>query len=33
VKLDEGLLKRIDEILDPVVRRDPKLTVSPAKRP
>jgi aryl-alcohol dehydrogenase-like predicted oxidoreductase len=33
VKLDEGLLKRIDEILDPVVRRDPQLTVSPAKRP
>jgi aryl-alcohol dehydrogenase-like predicted oxidoreductase len=33
VKLDEGLLKRIDEILDPVVRRDPALTASPAKRP
>ena len=33
VKLDEGLLKRIDEILEPVVRRDPKLTASPAKRP
>jgi len=33
VKLDEGLLKRIDEILDPVVRRDPALTKSPTKRP
>ncbi|MBS2963467.1 aldo/keto reductase family protein [Actinocrinis puniceicyclus] len=33
VKLDDGLLKRIDEILEPVVRRDPKLTVSPPKRP
>ncbi len=33
VKLDEGLLKQIDEILDPVVRRDPRLTTSPAKRP
>ena len=33
VKLDEGLLKQIDEILDPVVRRDPALTASPAKRP
>ncbi len=33
VKLDDGLLKRIDEILEPVVRRDPKLTMSPPKRP
>lgn len=33
VKLDAGVLKRIDEILDPVVERDPAKTVSPAKRP
>ncbi|HWG24566.1 aldo/keto reductase family protein [Actinospica sp.] len=33
VKLDAGLLKRIDEILDPVVERDPAKTVSPAARP
>ena len=33
VKLDEGLLKRIDEILDPVIERDPAKTVSPASRP
>jgi aryl-alcohol dehydrogenase-like predicted oxidoreductase len=33
VKLDEGLLKAIDEILDPVVVRDPRQTVSPAQRP
>jgi len=33
VKLEEGLLKRIDEILDPVVERDPAKTVSPAERP
>ena len=33
VKLEEGLLKRIDEILDPVIDRDPAKTVSPAKRP
>ena len=33
VKLDEGQLKRIDEILDPVVERDPAKTVSPAQRP
>jgi aryl-alcohol dehydrogenase-like predicted oxidoreductase len=33
VKLDEGLLKRIDEILDPVVERDPAKTLSPARRP
>ena len=33
VQLDEGQLKRIDEILDPVVERDPAKTVSPAQRP
>ncbi|HEX8698835.1 MAG TPA: aldo/keto reductase family protein [Myxococcaceae bacterium] len=33
VKLDGALMKRIDEILGPVVERDPKKTVSPAKRP
>ena len=33
VKLDAGLLKRIDEILDPVIERDPAKTVSPAQRP
>jgi aryl-alcohol dehydrogenase-like predicted oxidoreductase len=33
VTLDEGLMKRIDEILAPVVQRDPALTVSPPKRP
>ena len=33
VKLDAGLLKRIDEVLDPVVERDPAKTVSPAERP
>ena len=33
VKLDDGLLKRIDEILEPVVVRDPARTVSPAERP
>ncbi|GAA3222940.1 aldo/keto reductase family protein [Dactylosporangium siamense] len=33
VKLDAELLKRIDEILDPVVERDPARTQSPAKRP
>jgi len=33
VKLDAGLLKRIDEIVEPVVQRDPALTVSPAARP
>ncbi|KWX01704.1 aldo/keto reductase [Carbonactinospora thermoautotrophica] len=33
VKLDEGLLKRIDEILDPVVERDPAKTTSPERRP
>lgn len=33
VKLDAELLKRIDEVLDPVVERDPAKTQSPAKRP
>ncbi|WP_436522228.1 aldo/keto reductase family protein [Actinoplanes sp. HUAS TT8] len=33
VKLDDGLLKAIDEIVDPIVTRDPALTTSPAKRP
>ena len=33
VRLDAELLKRIDEILDPVVERDPARTESPATRP
>jgi len=33
VTLDAELLRRIDEVLDPVVVRDPSLTRSPAKRP
>jgi aryl-alcohol dehydrogenase-like predicted oxidoreductase len=33
VKLDAELLKRIDEVLDPVVERNPGKTVSPAQRP
>lgn len=33
VKLDPELLRRVDEILDPVVVRDPELTRSPAARP
>ncbi|GAA2901884.1 aldo/keto reductase [Actinoplanes cyaneus] len=33
VELDEGLLKAINEIVDPIVTRDPKLTTSPAERP
>jgi aryl-alcohol dehydrogenase-like predicted oxidoreductase len=32
-KLDADLLKRIDEILDPVVERDPAKTMSPKRRP
>jgi aryl-alcohol dehydrogenase-like predicted oxidoreductase len=32
VRLEPGLLKRIDEILDPVVDRDPARTKSPARR-
>lgn len=33
VKLDAETLKRIDDILDPVVERDPAKTVSPRRRP
>ncbi|WP_437925138.1 aldo/keto reductase family protein [Sorangium sp. So ce291] len=33
VKLDDAIMKKIDEILGEVVVRDPKRTVSPAKRP
>ena len=33
VKLDADLMKAIDEIVDPIVQRDPSRTVSPAKRP
>ncbi|WP_084965623.1 aldo/keto reductase family protein [Thermoactinospora rubra] len=33
VKLDADVLKKIDEILDPVVERDPAKTQSPATRP
>jgi aryl-alcohol dehydrogenase-like predicted oxidoreductase len=32
-KLDAELLKRIDEVLDPVVERDPAKTTSPERRP
>ncbi|MFF3868493.1 aldo/keto reductase family protein [Micromonospora sp. NPDC001898] len=33
VKLDEGLLKAIDDIFDPIVERDPAKTQSPPQRP
>jgi aryl-alcohol dehydrogenase-like predicted oxidoreductase len=33
VVLDAAIMKRIDEVLGPVVERDPKKTVSPEKRP
>ncbi|MEW2377641.1 aldo/keto reductase family protein [Micromonospora sp. NPDC047812] len=33
VKLDAELLKAIDEIIDPIVERDPARTESPAERP
>jgi aryl-alcohol dehydrogenase-like predicted oxidoreductase len=33
VKLEADLLKAIDEVLDPVIERDPAKTVSPASRP
>jgi aryl-alcohol dehydrogenase-like predicted oxidoreductase len=33
VRLDDGLLKAIDEVLDPVVERDPANTESPTHRP
>jgi hypothetical protein len=32
VKLDGAIMKKIDEVLGEVVERDPKKTVSPAKR-
>ena len=32
VELEAELLKRIDEVLDPIVERDPAKTVSPARR-
>ena len=33
VRLDPELLKRIDDVLEPVVQRDPARTVSPPRRP
>jgi aryl-alcohol dehydrogenase-like predicted oxidoreductase len=33
VMIDDAIMKRIDEALGDVVERDPKKTVSPAKRP
>jgi aryl-alcohol dehydrogenase-like predicted oxidoreductase len=33
VKLDTGVMKRIDEVLGDAIERDPKKTISPAKRP
>jgi aryl-alcohol dehydrogenase-like predicted oxidoreductase len=33
VKLSPEVMRRIDDILDPVVERDPSLTASPEKRP
>jgi aryl-alcohol dehydrogenase-like predicted oxidoreductase len=33
VRLDPGLLKAIDEVLDPIVERDAERTESPAQRP
>ncbi|MER7499952.1 aldo/keto reductase family protein [Nonomuraea pusilla] len=33
VKLDDDVMKRIDDVLGPVVERDPARTVSPATRP
>ncbi len=33
MKLEAGLLKAIDEIIDPIVERDPARTESPAQRP
>ncbi len=33
VKLDAELMRRIDELLGPVVEKDPALTVSPERRP
>ena len=33
VVLDAAIMKRIDEVVGPVVEYDPKQTMSPAKRP
>jgi aryl-alcohol dehydrogenase-like predicted oxidoreductase len=33
VRLDEELMKRIDDIVDPIVERDPARTASPPRRP
>jgi len=33
VKLDPGLMSRIDEVLDQVIERDPARTASPPSRP
>ena len=33
VKLDNAIMKGIDEVLGDMAERDPKKTVSPAKRP
>jgi voltage-dependent potassium channel beta subunit len=33
VRLESDLLKAIDEVLEPIVQRDPELTTSPAERP
>jgi voltage-dependent potassium channel beta subunit len=33
VKLDDALLKAIDEVLDPIAERDPAKTESPSRRP
>jgi aryl-alcohol dehydrogenase-like predicted oxidoreductase len=33
VQLDEDLVRAIDKVLEPIVRRDPALTESPATRP
>ena len=33
VKLDDDLMKAIDQVLDPIVERDPAKTVSPPHRP
>jgi aryl-alcohol dehydrogenase-like predicted oxidoreductase len=33
VRLDEEIMRRIDDVLGPVIERDPALTGSPAKRP
>jgi aryl-alcohol dehydrogenase-like predicted oxidoreductase len=33
VKLDADLLKAIDEVVGPIVQRDPNLTQSPEERP